>query len=59
MISLFLGLSTANLLLLGIVFVLGWTNTQDGGSPTSSLFAYHATLGIAAGFLTCLTHLAL
>jgi hypothetical protein len=56
MIPLFLGLTAANLLLLGVVFVLG-LGAIDGGRPTG-LYAYHISLAIAAGLMTALTHVA-
>ncbi len=49
MISLFLGLTMANLLLLGTVFVMGLGASQSGG-------AQHVTWAVAAGLLTALVH---
>lgn len=56
MISLFLGLSTANLLLLTMTLGLGLFATDAGGQP-SSLFAVHITMGIAAGMMAVVTHI--
>ncbi len=59
MLSIFLGLTTANLLLLGVVAVVGWTYGQSGSAAAAQEgMAYHVALGVASGFLTCLTHLA-
>jgi|GEM_PF-2486465 len=55
MVSLFLGLTGANLLLLSIVFGLGLV-AIDGGKPTG-LYAFHITLAIAAGMMTLATHI--
>ena len=55
MISLFLGLSTANLLLLTMVLGLGLFATDAAHAPTP-LFAVHITLGIASGLMALLTH---
>ncbi len=57
MISLFLGLGTANLLLLSMTFGLGLFATDGGHEPTG-IFAYHITIGIASGLMTALTHTA-
>ena len=56
MISLFLGLSTGNVLLLGLTMTLGWFAT-DAHTPTS-LYVFHITIGIAAGLMATLTHTA-
>ena len=56
MISLFLGLSTGNVLLLGLTMTLGWF-ASDAHTPTS-LYVFHITIGIAAGLMATLTHTA-
>jgi hypothetical protein len=57
MISLFLGLSTANILLLLIAFGLGLSATDSQQAPTG-LYAFHITMGIASGLMATLTHTA-
>lgn len=57
MVSLFLGLSTANILLLLIAFGLGLTATDAQQAPTG-LYAFHITMGIASGLMATLTHTA-
>ncbi len=57
MISLFLGLSAANIIMLTIVFGLGMSATDAQGQPTA-IFPFHITFAIAAGFMTLLTHTA-
>jgi hypothetical protein len=57
MIPLFLGLTLANLLLLGIVFALGFTAVE--GAKPSHMYAYHITLGIASGLLTAFAHVSI
>jgi hypothetical protein len=54
MIPMFLGLTMANLLLLGTVFVLGLGASHSGGA--TDLYLYHVTWAIAAGLLTALVH---
>ena len=54
MIPLFLGLTIANLLLLVVVFVLGF-GTFHEGKPTDH-YAYHISLAIAAGLMAVLVH---
>lgn len=56
MISLFLGLSTANILLMSIVFGLGLF-AVDGGDQATEGYRHHVTLGIASGFMAGATHL--
>jgi len=56
MISLFLGLSTANLLLLTMALGLGLFAT-DGAHVPTSLFTVHITIGIASGIMTLVTHI--
>ncbi len=57
MISLFLGLSLANLLLLGLVFALGLATAAAGFSGgTMRLYALHVALGVTAGLMTALAH---
>lgn len=57
MTPLFLGLTIANLLLLAIVFGLGFfaIDTQHGAT---GVYSYHISLAIAAGMMVLLTHLA-
>ncbi len=55
MISLFLGLSTANVLLLGCVFGLGLFATDAAAKPTG-VYVLHVSMAIAAGLMTTLTH---
>ena len=57
MIPLFLGLSAVNLLSLTAVFVVGLVLNDAGGEP-ASLYSIHITLGILAGLLCALTHVA-
>lgn len=57
MISLFIGLNTANILLLTCTFGLGLFATGQGAQPTQ-VFTLHITLGIAAGLMCTLTHVA-
>lgn len=57
MIPLFLGLSAANMILLAFAFGLGLFATDAAGRPTHH-YPFHVTMGIAAGLMTCLTHLA-
>lgn len=57
MISLFLGLSTANILLLLIAFGLGLSATDGQQAPTG-LYAFHISMGIASGLMATLTHIA-
>ncbi len=57
MIPIFLGLTIANLALLGLTFGLGLFAT-DGGRP-SGWYEYHLLLGIGAGLMAVLTHLAI
>ncbi|MEX0776369.1 MAG: hypothetical protein WD042_11750 [Phycisphaeraceae bacterium] len=54
MITLFLGLTAANLLLLSGVFVLGWTTAGAGSG--GDLYAYHVGLGVGAGLMVALVH---
>ena len=53
MISLFLGLSWANVILMATALVLGLLAT---GADTDA-YALHATIGIASGLMTTLTHM--
>lgn len=55
MITLFIGLTAANLLSLTAVFVVGLV-LKDGGGEPGSLYSIHITLGIIAGLLCALTH---
>lgn len=55
MISLYLGLSTANLLLLTMAFGLGLFATDAAHEPTP-LFAVHITIGITSGLMAMVTH---
>jgi hypothetical protein len=57
MIPLFIGLSAANLLLLLAVFGLGFF-AVDSAHHATALYTYHISLGIAAGLMATLTHLA-
>ena len=57
MIPLFLGLTAANLLLLLAVFGIGLFTFDAADKPTA-LYTYHIALGIAAGLMTTITHLA-
>ncbi len=53
MLSIFLGLTASNLILLLTVFALGFAHSLIAASPT-----LHITLGIAAGLMTAFAHLA-
>ena len=57
MVSIFLGLTTANLLVLCGVFGLGLFAVGADGRP-SDWYGLHVGIGIGAGLLTVLTHLA-
>ncbi|MEX2213156.1 MAG: hypothetical protein WD768_03445, partial [Phycisphaeraceae bacterium] len=57
MISLFLGLTIANLALLAAVFVMGLFVVDHAGRVTD-MYDWHLPLGIAAGLMTALTHTA-
>jgi len=57
MIPLFLGLTAANLFMIVIVFALGLFAVDVADQPTS-LYAYHISMGVAAGLMTALTHVA-
>ncbi len=56
MISLFLGLTLANLLLLSMIFSLGLFAIDAAGKPTT-FYAMHIALAIAGGMMVLLTHL--
>jgi uncharacterized membrane protein YidH (DUF202 family) len=58
MIPLFLGLTGANLALLLITFALGMTAVNADGSAGGT-YNYHLALGITAGLLTTLCHVAI
>lgn len=55
MITLFIGLTAANLLSLSAVFVIGLI-LKNGSSEPGSIYSIHITLGILAGLLCALTH---
>ncbi len=57
MISLFLGLHTANLLLLSLAFGLGLFAVDPAQQPTA-VYGYHQALGIGAGLMATLVHMA-
>ncbi len=57
MIPLFLGLTIANLALLGAVFVMGLFVVDHTGLVTG-MYDWHLPLGIAAGLMVALTHTA-
>jgi len=56
MISLWLGLTIANMLLLSAVFLLGLQAVTPDGTGTT-LYVYHVSLAIAAGLMCLLAHL--
>lgn len=56
MIPLFLGLASANLILLLGVFTLGLMVIGGDGRPTS-VYPYHLAAGIGTGFMCTLAHL--
>jgi len=56
MISIFLGLSVANVLLLVMTAGLGLVIPNVTATPYSDFYASHVIIGIAAGLLTTLTH---
>ncbi len=60
MIPLFLGLQIANLLLLTMVFATGlwFSQAQGGAAAGGELYGFHIGLGIAAGLLCTLAHVA-
>ncbi len=58
MIPLFLGLSAANILVLGLTFGAGLLAAGPATALPSSGYAFHITIGIAAGLMTTLTHTA-
>ena len=59
MVPLFIGLTAANLILLCGVFVIGLLTPGSGvGDKPTGFYAYHLSLGIAAGMVTLAAHLA-
>jgi len=58
MIAIFIGLTASNLLLLGAVFGIGLFVADGRGHP-GALYEYHLGLGIAAGLMATLTHMAI
>lgn len=56
MVSLFLGLSAANMLLMSVVFVLGLNVTDAVGQP-SGAYPLHLALGLGAGLMVVVAHL--
>lgn len=56
MIPLFLGLTLANLIILGLVAGQGFIALDDGAEPAA--FGLHLVLGVASGFMTVMAHLA-
>lgn len=56
MIPLFLGLSAANVLVLGLAFGFGLFATDATTDAPTTLYTFHITVGIAAGLMTALAH---
>jgi phosphatidylglycerophosphate synthase len=56
MVPLFLGLTAANLIVLGITFAVGLGAIDAGGEPTRA-YDVHLPLGFGAGLLVLLTHI--
>ena len=57
MISLFLGLSVANLLIMTNAAGLGLAPALLPATTGSDYYAIHITIGIASGMMACLTHM--
>lgn len=55
MISLFLGLHIANMLILVAVFSMGWMAADPADQPTT-VYAYHVAMGVGAGLMATLAH---
>ena len=55
MISLFLGLHIANMLILALVFSMGWMAIDPADQPTA-IYAYHVAMGIGSGLMATLAH---